>query len=99
MITHIKNYTAIQDLSQPNRIIDVGCGSGAIILSLAREFPSAYCIGVDRSAVACELTSKNANNHSLIVHVENVEVSDQTVKGESFNIFINTLNDSFLMLA
>lgn len=66
---------------EPNRIIDIGCGSGAIILSLAREFPSAYCIGVDKSTIACDLTRKNANNHALIVHVENIDVTDQAIQG------------------
>jgi ubiquinone/menaquinone biosynthesis C-methylase UbiE len=36
----------------PERILEIGCGSGESALFLAREFPSARVRGVDRSAEA-----------------------------------------------
>jgi ubiquinone/menaquinone biosynthesis C-methylase UbiE len=37
---------------RPERILEVGCGTGDGVLFLAREFPSARVRGVDRSAEA-----------------------------------------------
>ncbi|MCB9527059.1 MAG: peptide chain release factor N(5)-glutamine methyltransferase [Myxococcales bacterium] len=42
------------------RIVDVGCGSGAIALALAHERPDATVIGVDRSPDALDVSRANA---------------------------------------
>lgn len=82
LITHIKNYISIHDLINPAKIIDIGCGCGPIALSLAQEFPLSACMAIDKCSVACELTSKNANNYALSnVYVEKLELSDHNVKG------------------
>ncbi len=44
----------------PARIADLGCGSGAILISLLREWPDAIGVGVDRSAAAIDLSRDNA---------------------------------------
>lgn len=44
---------------QPTRILDLGCGSGVIGLSLALSFPRAKVVLVDRSPDACALTREN----------------------------------------
>lgn len=46
---------------QPARsILDIGTGSGAIILSLLREFPKAKAVAVDISAAALKVAQENA---------------------------------------
>lgn len=42
------------------RVVDVGCGSGAIALALAHERPDAEVIGVDRSPAALAVSRANA---------------------------------------
>ncbi len=42
------------------KILDVGCGSGAIGLALLRALPEAVCTGIDPSPAAIELASCNA---------------------------------------
>ncbi len=42
------------------KILDVGCGSGAIGLALLRALPEAVCTGIDPSPAAVELASCNA---------------------------------------
>lgn len=83
LITHITNYISVHDLDKPSKILDIGCGAGPITLSLAQEFPLSTCVAIDKCSIACELTSKNANNYSLSnVHVEHLELSDHTIQGE-----------------
>ncbi|MCB1558249.1 MAG: peptide chain release factor N(5)-glutamine methyltransferase [Alphaproteobacteria bacterium] len=44
----------------PKRILDIGTGTGCILLSLLREFPEATGVGIDLSKGACETASLNA---------------------------------------
>ena len=44
---------------QPQRILDLGTGTGAIALALAKEFPQASVLGVDLIADAVELAQSN----------------------------------------
>lgn len=50
-----------QALSQPfNRVLDLGTGSGCIIISLLADKPSAQGVAVDASEKALEIAAKNA---------------------------------------
>lgn len=45
----------------PGAILDIGCGTGAIGLSLAKHFPESKVTLLDLSTQAVQLTSRNAN--------------------------------------
>lgn len=49
----------------PRRILDLGTGSGALLLAALAEWPSATGLGVDRSDVALAVTSANADRLGL----------------------------------
>ncbi|MEM0964738.1 MAG: peptide chain release factor N(5)-glutamine methyltransferase [Verrucomicrobiota bacterium] len=51
----------------PQKILDLGTGSGAIALSLKSTFPKAEVIGVDRSREAISLAQKNGDSLNLAV--------------------------------
>lgn len=38
-------------LRKPLRILDVGCGTGAVTLALAADYPNAEVVGIDLSEV------------------------------------------------
>jgi release factor glutamine methyltransferase len=44
----------------PKRILDLGTGTGCILLSLLQEFPDAIGVGVDLAVGACETARQNA---------------------------------------
>ena len=50
----------VQSLANPPaRILDLGTGSGAIILALQQQYPAAQCTAVDLSQVALDLAQEN----------------------------------------
>ena len=54
------------------RFLDIGTGSGCILLSIAKEFRRSYGIGIDVSEKAIAVARKNQKN----LHVENVEIKN-----------------------
>jgi len=51
-------------------VVDVGTGSGAILLAILRHVPGATGVGVDRSEGALELARTNAESHALATRVQ-----------------------------
>jgi release factor glutamine methyltransferase len=54
----------------PRCILDLGTGTGALALALAREFPKAFVVGVDRNPEALALARENAKANGLVDRVE-----------------------------
>ncbi|KAI1893023.1 hypothetical protein AGOR_G00139610 [Albula goreensis] len=63
------------------RCLEVGCGSGAISLSLLHALPQLRAVAVDRSAEAVRLTQENANRLGLQDRIE-IHQLDVTVDAE-----------------
>jgi release factor glutamine methyltransferase len=62
--------------TRPERIIDLGTGSGCIALAMKKAFPAALVIGVDISKGALELADENARANGLEVQWANADVLD-----------------------
>jgi release factor glutamine methyltransferase len=55
----------IGDRAAPLRILDLGTGSGCLLLALLSELPQASGLGIDRSAAALAIASGNAERLDL----------------------------------
>ena len=55
----------LADLTAP-RVLDLGCGSGAIALAIAQEHPSAQITATDISPQALEVTQQNAERNKIV---------------------------------
>jgi release factor glutamine methyltransferase len=53
------------DGDPPRTILDLGTGTGCILLSLLQEFPNATGVGVDLSEGACDMARQNAERLGL----------------------------------
>jgi len=56
----IETAVSLYEKQAPERVLDLGTGSGALALALARVFPQATILATDQSAPALEMASKNA---------------------------------------
>lgn len=52
--------TVLNEGIRPKRILDLGTGTGCILLSLLQEFPDAIGVGVDKAEGACITARENA---------------------------------------
>ncbi len=59
--------------SEPLRVLDLGTGSGAILLALLSELPNATGVGIDCSAEACSVARRNAEHLGLLGRATIVE--------------------------
>jgi len=50
---------------KPKKILDLGTGTGCILLTLLHEFPEASGIGIDLSFEACETARRNAREQGI----------------------------------
>jgi release factor glutamine methyltransferase len=60
--------TAARDLlteTPPSRILDLGTGTGCLLLACLVEFPNAFGVGVDLSPEAAALARRNASENGL----------------------------------
>ena len=54
------------DKNQPLKILDLGTGSGCLLISLLMEYPNATGVGVDISEKALSIAQKNAIKNGVI---------------------------------
>jgi release factor glutamine methyltransferase len=59
---------AFADRPPPRKILDLGTGTGCLLLALLKEFPSAFGIGLDLSPDAAILAKTNATRLGLAEH-------------------------------
>jgi release factor glutamine methyltransferase len=56
---------AFPDRASVRRVLDLGTGTGCLLLAALSEFPAAWGVGVDRSPAAAALAARNAGRNGL----------------------------------
>jgi release factor glutamine methyltransferase len=74
---------------EPDSVLDVGTGSGAIALAIADELPGCEITATDTSPVALEVARANAERLGLVDRVRFLEAS--LPEGERFDLVIANL--------
>jgi len=74
---------------QPARIIDLGTGSGAILIALLKEWPESTGIGVDKSTAALGIAHRNALHHGVADRIELRESDWSKGIAERFDLVVS----------
>lgn len=80
------------DKTKPQTLLDLGTGSGCLLLSLLHECPMLSGVGVDRSADALKVATQNAKTHRLTsraVFTESSWFDSVTAPKGGFDIIIS----------
>ncbi len=80
-----------QGIHKPLRILDLGTGSGCILISLLKELPNITGVGIDLNPGALEISRENAIRHGVADRVEFRHGSwwDAVHDGESFDLIVS----------
>lgn len=79
----------IRDRTRPLRILDLGTGSGCLLLALLSEFPAAQGVGVDLSAAALDVASANARALELSDRARWVRGNWSDAIGGTFDVIVS----------
>ena len=70
-------------------ILDIGTGSGCIIISLLTELKESIGVGIDISKKAIFIAKKNGLKHKLLNRVKFVNKSVESVFGKKFDLIVS----------
>jgi ribosomal protein L11 methyltransferase len=81
--THASTQLVLEELQAladggfiPDRVIDVGCGSGILSIAAIKRWPEAHCIAIDNDPIAVAATLENAAHNSVIIGAAITPVGD-----------------------
>lgn len=73
----------------PETILDMGTGTGCILITLLTEFPKAKGVGLDISSAALKIAKENAKNHNLDDRIEFIQGDWDTDFKKKFDLIIS----------
>lgn len=91
--TELLVETAIEWINRHDKtkkVVDVGCGSGVIIISLLNQFPQIKGVGTDLSRKALNISTRNKNYHG-IEHLEFVQMDCLSGISSKFDVIVANL--------
>ncbi|MAZ02837.1 MAG: protein-(glutamine-N5) methyltransferase, release factor-specific [Sneathiella sp.] len=78
-----------KDVLQPRRILDLGTGSGCLLLSLLSELPEASGVGIDKSEAAIAIARENAHRLEMDERAEFALGNWGRERDEKFDLVIS----------
>ena len=85
------------DRAAPRRLLDLGTGSGCILLALLRELPNATGLGVDRSPAALAVAAGNARSVGVAARTRFVESDWAAAVEGRFDLVVS--NPPYILIA
>ncbi len=91
VIAALDHLKSLPKCEQPIRIADIGTGSGAIAVSIAKHAPTVEIVAVDRSREALEIARWNVEHHEVASQVRLVEsdLFEELAADETFHMIVS----------
>lgn len=84
LLRHLRN-----EIENPKgMILELGVGSGVVLLSLAGQFPNSTCIGVDIDLKALNAARKNASLNGIQVDLRRSDLFSAINRDEQFDLIV-----------
>lgn len=93
---HFLMGTVLKDLPEVSRVLSVGAGTGAEILTLARLFPEWTFVAVDPAAPMLEVCKERLGKAGILERCEFVEGYVQDVEEDDFDVVVSLLAGHFV---
>jgi release factor glutamine methyltransferase len=85
-----KIWKSPRDFS-PEKILDIGTGSGCLALFFAKKFPTALVTATDISPAALRVAKKNAETHRAKINFLESDLLEKIPAGENFDLIVANL--------
>ena len=79
------------------RIMDIGVGSGCILLSLCNKLKPELAIGIDKSKEALEVTRINADKMACSVQLEELDILNETLPEKYHELDVIVSNPPYIL--
>jgi ubiquinone/menaquinone biosynthesis C-methylase UbiE len=83
--------TALPEIPQAGRVLDVGCGFGKSTRPLVKKYPDAEVIGIDLAAPCIKLAHREAEEVGVPIHFKQEDATATTLEGDSCDVVTGTM--------
>lgn len=87
--TEILVEEALSKAKESGLLLDVGTGSGAIVVSLAKELPAWRCEAIDISAEALAVARTNIDNNQVAGQIELFQADLNRLPDKKYNLIVS----------
>lgn len=99
--THASTRLVLEELqqladdgTQPQRILDLGCGSGILAIAAAKRWPNATCVAIDVDSIAVEVTRENAAINQVTERI--VATTESITESDTFSLVVANIQADVL---
>lgn len=82
----------IADIKDKETILDIGCGSGSLVVLIKSKYPGSKLIGIDPDPNILKIAQKKVNKENLDIKLLNSWAEDLPVESSSIDLVISSLS-------
>ena len=85
----IEEFIKLVDFSKSKRLLDIGTGSGCLIISLVKERPKCYAKAIDISKKAIKIAEINAKMHHIRNKISFVNINVDKFRDNKYDVIVS----------
>ncbi|NHI94733.1 MAG: methyltransferase domain-containing protein [Candidatus Lokiarchaeota archaeon] len=91
-ILHGSVIKVLKKINPKGNLVDIGCGTGNVLVRIAKEIPALELTGVDNSSEILELAKKRAINNNLNIEFKIGDAENLPFSNNSIDYMVSTLS-------